>query len=75
MDPEAKIPEIPNYTPERPEDPPGISIYTPQIPPTQRMRREDNGENTATDDEHLAGQNRNIFDSKIIWLLAEPIGQ
>ena len=41
MDPEEKIPEIPYYTPERIEDPPGgISFYTPQIPPTQRMRGE-----------------------------------
>ena len=45
--------EIPYYTPERTEDPPGISFYTLQIPLyTKDERREDKGDNIANDDEY-----------------------
>ena len=69
MDPEEKIPEIPYHTPERIEDPPGgISYYTPAVSPytdededkvspyTDEV--EDKGNNAATDDEYLTGQNK-----------------
>ena len=58
MDPEEKIPEIPYSTPERIEDPPGgISYYTPAVSP-YTDEDEDKGNNAATDDEYLTGQNK-----------------
>ena len=60
---------------QRLDDPPGIPSYIPCRSPLHKDEEWGQGWNTATDDDHLTGQNRNIFDSKIIWLLAEPIGQ
>ena len=58
--------EIPYYTPERTEDPPGISFYTLQIPLyTKDERREDKGDNIANDDEYEDKPGMS-FDSKII---------
>ena len=69
MDPEEKIPEIPYYTPERIEDPPGgISYYTPAVSPYTdevedkdspfTVEDEDKGNDTATEEQSLTGQNK-----------------
>ena len=54
MDPEAKNPEIPYFTPGRTEDPPWISYFTP-IDSPYTDEDEDKGENTASKDEYLTG--------------------